>query len=271
MVAEFMNNKLLPTQLPQLNKTALGSTGILVSRIGLGTVKFGRNTSVNYPTQFSIPDDQTIKQLLATAKELNINLLDTAPAYGSSEERLGKAVQHDRHEWIISSKVGEEFKNNISLFNFTKEYLIDSLHRSLQRLKTDYLDLLLIHSNGHDEAIINQYQVFETLADFKKQGLIRAFGMSSKTLAGGILAAQTADVVMVTLNLNYLEDIPVIQEAYKLNKGVLIKKSLGSGYLPVKQSIDLIFKSPKILGINSVVLGTINPLHLIEVAKYICN
>lgn len=264
-----MSNKLLPIQLPQLNKTSLGSTGILVSSVGLGTVKFGRNTGVNYPKQFNIPDDKSIKQLLNTAKELNINLLDTAPAYGSSEERLGKVLQNNRHEWIISSKVGEEFKNNISLFNFTKEYLIDCLHRSLQRLKTDYLDLLLIHSNGHDEAIINQYQVFDTLADFKKQGLIRAFGMSSKTVAGGILAAQTADVVMVTLNLNYLEDIPVIQEAYKLNKGVLIKKSLGSGYLPVKQSMDLIFKNPQILGIHSVILGTINPLHLIEAANFV--
>ena len=59
----------------------------------------------------------------------------------------------------------------------------------------------MIHSNGHDEHIINRHKVFETLADLKQQGLIRAFGMSTKTVNGGMLTAQLADVIMVTLNL----------------------------------------------------------------------
>jgi len=255
--------------LEPLNQTLLGNTNILVSKLGLGTVKFGRNTGVNYSTQFNIPDDKTIKKLLSTAKELNINLLDTAPAYGSSEERLGTLLQNERHQWIICSKVGEEFNNNQSSFNFTKEYIISCLHRTLKRLNTDYLDLLLIHSDGQDEEIINTYQVFDTLINLKQQGLIRAFGMSSKTIVGGILTAKSADVVMVTLNLNHLEEIPVITEALKLNKGVLIKKSLDRGYLAIQPSMDLIFKNPEILGVHSVIMGTINPLHLKEAVQCI--
>ncbi len=253
----------------QLSKTALGNTGILVSKLGLGTVKFGRNTGVKYPKLFKIPDDNTIKQLLNTAKELNINLLDTAPAYGTSEERLGNLLKNERHEWVICSKAGETFKNNLSLFNFSKEYIITSLQKTLQNLKTDYLDILLIHSNGQDEKIINRYQIFDTLSDLKKQGLIRAFGMSCKTVAGGILTVQIADVVMVTLNLNDLEAIPVIKEANNLNKGILIKKSLDSGHLAINHSMNLIFKNPETRGINSVILGTINPEHLTEAASYI--
>jgi hypothetical protein len=76
-------------------------------------------------------------------------------------------------------------------------------------------------------------------------------------------------VAMVTLNLNHLADLPVIEEAKKLSKGILIKKPLNNGYLPVKPSMDFIFKNPKIQGINSVILGTINAQHLLEVANYV--
>lgn len=244
-----------------IKKILLGNTSLEVSRIGLGTVKFGRNTGVKYPNSFNIPDDHSIRLLLNLAKELNINLLDTAPAYGDSEERLGKLLKSDRHDWIISTKVGEEFENNQSVFNFTKEYIINSVQRSLKRLNTDYLDILLIHSNGDDEEIINKFEVFDSLAALKQQGLIRSFGMSCKTIVGGLLTVKMADVAMVTYNPNYLDEISVIVEAYKLNKGILIKKAFNSGYINPKQAIDVIAKTP---GVHSIIIGTINLLHLKE-------
>lgn len=245
-------------QVPQI---LLGSTDIKVSRLGLGTVKFGRNTGVKYPHSFQLPTDNEINKLLNCAEEANINLLDTATAYGSSEQRLGTAIKHNRHKWVICSKAGEQFTNNQSVFNFNQQFIIDSIHSSLRQLQTDYLDILLIHSNGiNEEQIINRDQVFTTLAKLKQQGVIRAFGMSCKTVAGGILAAEMADMVMVTLNLNYSDDLPVIARAQQLNKGVIIKKALDSGKLPIKPSMEFIFQHP---GINSVILGTINRQHLI--------
>ena len=251
--------------LESIKKNILGNTGLEVSKIGLGTVKFGRNIGVKYPQNFNIPDDQSIKKLLALAKELNINLLDTAPAYGSSEERLGKILKKDRQNWIISSKVGEEFNNNQSTFNFTKKAITDSIHRSLKRLNTDYLDILLIHSDGNDEEIIDKYNAFDTLINLKQQGLIRNFGMSSKTIAGGLLTVKMADVVMVEYNSNHLEETSVIEEAYKLNKGVLIKKALRSGHLDVATNMNLILKTK---GVHSIIIGTINPTHLIENVRF---
>ena len=77
---------------------SLGQTGLIVSRIGLGTTKLGRNTDVKYPKAFPLPSDKQVHDLLETALTLGVNLIDTAPAYGSSESRLAGFVvsQRDR-------------------------------------------------------------------------------------------------------------------------------------------------------------------------------
>src|SRR3990167_1121694 len=97
-----------------MKKMQLGNTGMQVSALGLGTVKFGRNQQVKYPEAFVLPSDQEILNLLACAQDLGINLLDTAPSYGSSEERLGRLLKGQRKNWILSTKVGEEFVNAAS-------------------------------------------------------------------------------------------------------------------------------------------------------------
>ncbi len=101
-----------------LKKFPIAETGILVTPLGLGTVKLGRNQGVKYPTPFHIPDDKASADLIAHAKALGINLIDTAPAYGHSEQRLGKLLKGQRDDWIICSKVGEEFEKGQSSFEF---------------------------------------------------------------------------------------------------------------------------------------------------------
>ena len=111
----------------------LGSTGLYVSPLGLGTVKLGRDQGVKYPDRFRIPDDTQALALLNQARELGINLIDTAPAYGISEERLGPLLRGQRQDWVIVSKVGEEFSNGASHFDFTPAHTRFSLERSLRR------------------------------------------------------------------------------------------------------------------------------------------
>ena len=253
-----------------MKKVFLANTGIEVSCVGFGTVKFGRNEGVKYPESFELPNENQMTGLLDLAQELGINLLDTAPAYGDSEERLGKILKGRRHEWVICTKAGEEFVNGESFYEFSKDKIRKSIERSLQRLKTDYLDIVLIHSNGEDEKIIKEDHVFETLADMKKEGLIRAYGMSTKTVAGGILAVDQSDVVMVTYNPQSVEERPVIQHAKEKNKGIFIKKAFASGHLvasnedAVLEALKFIFAEP---GVTSVILGTLNPWHLIHNVK----
>lgn len=249
----------------------LGDTGLEVSALGLGTVKLGRNQGVKYPRGFSLPDDQSAAALLALARDLGINLIDTAPAYGRSEERLGQLLAGQRDHWLICSKVGEEFEGGRSSFDFSPQHTRRSVERSLLRLKTDVLDILLVHSDGNDLQIIEEFGTLETLAQLKREGLIRAFGMSTKTAAGGIAATELCDVVMLTCNPAYREELPVLDACARLGRGALVKKALASGHLlqwagsgpaisdPVQASMDLLFAHK---GTSSAIVGTLSLDHL---------
>lgn len=255
-----------------MKKRKLGQTDLWLSPVGLGTVKFGRNQGVKYPHAFDLPDDKTIKNILACAHDLGINLLDTAPAYGISEARLGKLIPYPREDWLIMSKAGERFIDGQSSYDFTPKQINMSLHDSLKRLNTDYLDIFLIHSNGEDEHIINTYEVFTTLESLKKAGKIRSFGMSTKTVAGGLLTLQHADCAMVTHNLCYQDEAPVLEYAKARNKGILIKKAFASGHFTgattenkAQQATRFVLSAP---AVTSLITGTINEKHLRETVSY---
>jgi aryl-alcohol dehydrogenase-like predicted oxidoreductase len=79
-----------------LVRRQLGRTGLTVSSVALGTTKLGRNTGVKYPVDFALPSDQEVAALLESARQLGVNLIDTAPAYGESERRLGPFVNNHR-------------------------------------------------------------------------------------------------------------------------------------------------------------------------------
>lgn len=244
----------------------LGTLGLNVSPLGLGTVKLGRDQGVKYPNGFKIPDDVEAQMLLKMARDLGINLIDTAPAYGRSEERLGPLLRGQRKDWVIVSKVGEEFEAGQSRHDFSAEHTRLSVERSLQRLETDFIDLLLVHSDGNDLHVLNECAVYQTLAELKREGKIRGFGFSGKTVEGGLLALQGGDCAMVTYNLNEQGEKPVLDYAAAHGKGVLVKKALASGHVclspgvdPVRASFELLFEHP---GVTGAIVGTINPLHL---------
>mgnify|MGYP003859037989 CR=1 FL=1 len=243
----------------------LGCTGLNVSPLGLGTVKLGRDQGVKYPSGFRIPDDTAARALLVQARELGINLIDTAPAYGVSEERLGPLLRGQREQWVIVSKVGEEFEGGQSRFDFSPAHTRFSVERSLRRLQTDCIDLVLVHSDGNDVAILRDSGVYQTLAELKREGKLRAFGLSGKTVEGGLLALQDGDCAMVTFNLNEQGERPVIDYAACHAKGILVKKALASGHAclagedPIRASFELLFAQP---GVTSAIVGTINPQHL---------
>ena len=255
-------------------KRVLGSTGIDVSVLGLGTVKIGRNQQVKYPSGFELPDDKAVIELFELAQSLGINFIDTAPAYGSSEQRLGELLP-DRHDWVIVTKVGEIFENTQSRFDFSFDYTVNSVEQSLRKLKRDVLDVVLVHSDGNDMAIINNEPVFEALESVKRKGLIKAYGMSSKTVEGGCWVVENCDVVMATANLDYDDERPVLELAEKLNKGVIIKKGLQSGHADSASGgggVDAAFKHILNLpGVSSMIVGTINQSHLSDNVRIVNN
>src|SRR5204862_1433032 len=97
-----------------------------------------------------------------------------------------------------------------------------SLERSLRRLRTDRVEVLLVHSDGVVEADLSARGLLDELGALKKQGLVRAIGVSTKTLAGALHAVSCCDVVMLTLNPAYREEEPAIDAARRGNVGVLV-------------------------------------------------
>lgn len=245
----------------------LGRSGIQVSPIGLGTVKIGRNQGLKYPQPFQIPDFETASRFLNVALDLGVKLIDTAPAYGCSEERIGRAIGHRRHEYALCTKAGEFFERGASRYDFSKDSIGASVERSLERLRTDRIDIVLIHSNGEDEKILRQTDALETLCDLKGQGKVGAVGLSAKSAEGAMISIPQVDVLMIEYNKLHPESAEVIRHACSSGVGVLLKKVLGSGRLAVgdplgdtaAEALEFVFASTEF---HSAVIGTLQVDHL---------
>ena len=276
-----------------MQERALGKSSVEVQPIGLGTVKLGRLAGLKYPAAQipqALPDDEQVLLLLREAAKLGVSLIDTAPAYGESEQRLGELLYRvrPRKNWVLCSKVGEEFaatggevgEPRTSTYDFSAKAIVASIERSLRRLRTDYLDIALLHfsSATDDEAVLNAAEAYDTLAMLKSNGKIRAIGASTSSLAGGIIAAQRCEVAMLTLNPTEQRDLSAIVEARTTGCGVLIKKALGSGHIVaapaaaagqggavspdlVQAALRAVLAEPSV---SSVIVGTLNPKHLAQ-------
>ena len=244
--------------LKQLPQRRLGRTGLGVSILGLGTVKFGRTTGVEYAAPFERPSDNDIADLLATARRLGINLLDTAPAYGTSEARLGAALAGQRDAWIIATKTGEEFDCNQSRFDFSADHTLRSIERSLGRLRTDRLDIVSIHSDGRDVGDIEAAGAIRALTRLRDQGTVRAIGFSGKTAIDGNAALGFADVLMCTINPSYTSEVPLVEAAASQGTAVVVKKPLARG----QHGAEALPAIDAIPGVSSILVGTTNPRHL---------
>jgi aryl-alcohol dehydrogenase-like predicted oxidoreductase len=260
-------------EIKMLTPKPFGKTGLKVSPIVLGTVKIGRNQGVKYPTAFELPEDKEVITLFETAKELGINTIDTAASYGLSEQRIGQLLHKVPNDWLISTKVGEEFENGESTYIFTPEHIQMSIERSLKHLKRDALDIVLIHSDGDDLVNMQKYGTLEYLLDLKQKGLIRAVGASTKTIEGGKYALDHADVVMAAINTQYLDEKPVFDYAAELGKTTLVKKAMNSGHLSTESDEHPLAFVMKQEGVGAIVSGTLNPKHLkdnVEVVASVC-
>lgn len=236
----------------------LGQTEFSVSPIGFGAFKIGRNQGIKYPHGYELPSDDEVERLLHGALDLGINLIDTAPAYGLSEERVGR-VLGGRDDVVISTKVGETFEDGKSTYDFSADAVRTSIERSLRRLRRDRLDVVFVHAHADDVAILEQTPVVETLQDLRARGRIAAIGFSGKTPAAAELACKWAEVLMVEYHINDRSHESVLQSAAQDQLGVVVKKALASGTLPPDESIAFAASNP---AVTSVVVGTLNLDHL---------
>jgi aryl-alcohol dehydrogenase-like predicted oxidoreductase len=253
-----------------LAQRELGSTGLKAFPLGLGTVKIGRNRDVKYPAGFELPDDAAVDRLLSTALDLGIDFIDTAPAYGSSEERLGPFVAAHRDRIVLCSKAGEDWGPDGSSHDFSADGLVRSVEASLRRLRTDHLDVLLLHSDGTDAQIFASTDALEGLRRIRESGKARAVGLSAKTVEGVEFAARELDVVMAPFGIAHPELGPTLARARATGCGTLVIKVLGQGHAvagdedPVQAAMDHVLRAE---GIDLAVIGTIDPAHLAQAVE----
>jgi aryl-alcohol dehydrogenase-like predicted oxidoreductase len=237
----------------------LGRTGLRVSHIGWGTVKIGRNTSVKFPGAFSLPSSDETVELVHRLLDLGITLIDTAPAYGVAEERLGRALVGRRDEVVLCTKIGETFEHGLSHHDFSPAAIRASLEQSLTRLQTDHVDVLLVHAGDDDLAIQCSGELAGTLAELRREGKTRSIGFSGKTVPAAEAALGWADVVMCPYAMNNREHEQVIEAAASAGVGVLLKKVLGSGHLPAEAALQFVLQeSPVADSVASVVIGSLS-------------
>ncbi|HEV2349518.1 MAG TPA: aldo/keto reductase [Terriglobia bacterium] len=238
----------------------LGKTDILVSRLGLGTVKVGRNQAVKYPAPYPLPSDHQLHDLLSAALALGLNLIDTAPAYGESEVRLSPFVGRHRDQIVLCTKAGEGFEHGQSIYDFSPAAILASATSSLRRLNVDALDILLLHSDGNDRR--NILSAAPALSKLKADGKVRAIGISAKTEEGVLSAVQEQlDVVMAPFSMANPSLGPALANAHRAGLGVIAIKGLQSGSLSarIEKAVQFVLDQPFI---DSLVIGTTNPDHL---------
>jgi len=219
----------------------LGKTELNVSVVGVGTWQFGGEWGMDF-TQAEVD------QILHKAKELGINLIDTAECYGDhlSERLIGDYLKRDRREdWIVATKFGHHFHDR---FTRTNEYGADAvlaqLDRSLKALQTDYIDLYQFHS-GPDEAFDND-ALWTMLDKQVGAGKIRHLGLSiakndnlHQTSSASQVNAKTIQVVYNRLDRKPEE--AVFASCEELDLGVLARVPLASGYLSGKYKPGAVF------------------------------
>ena len=148
----------------------LGNSGLVVSRIALGTMTFGSR----YGTIAKV-DQAGANDIVALALDAGVNLFDTADQYsgGQSEEILGKALGRRRGEVAVATKVGLRMSENLLDAGLSARHVVASAEASLRRLGTDYVDLLQFHIPDPHTPL---EETLLALDDLVRRGLVRYVG-----------------------------------------------------------------------------------------------
>ncbi len=181
-----------------MHARTLGQSGINLSAMGLGTNYVG-----GHNLYVDVSEDDGVR-LVQRAIDLGINHLDTADAYGfgRSEELVGKAIAGRRDEVILATKGGILFGEYGKGFDNNPAYLRGALERSLKRLNVDTIDLYYIHR--HDGKT-PPADALGAMMDFKREGLIRAVGVSNFDLPTLTEASRSGQIDALQSRYNLLQ------------------------------------------------------------------
>lgn len=225
-----------------MNYRRLGRTELMVSEVGFGGLPIGGLRWGDVRDEYSLA-------ALRHAFDLGINFFDTADIYGRghSEELLAQALGPVRPNILIATKVGIDFYHGEPARpNFDPAYIRTALEHSLERLRTDYVDLYQLHNPP--QKLARDERAWETLRELRDAGKVRCFGVSCRTANDArayIRAAQAqgdtrafGDTLQVAYNLLDQEAAAkdVFVQAHRDDWGIISRVPLASGALTGKYS-----------------------------------
>ena len=179
-------------------------------------------------------DDDTAGRLLNAVLDGGINLIDTSPDYGRSEELIGTHVGHRRDEFFLASKCGCPMETPADVpppypHDFSPANVRANVERSLRRLRTDRLDLVQVHLSPSAEQLRDD-QTVETLQELQKEGKVRFIGMSGilPNLPGQI-AMDVFDAFQIPYSAVQRDHEELITAAAATGAGTLIRGGAARG------------------------------------------
>ena len=219
----------------------LGRTDLQVSEVGFGAWAIGGN---KHGHSYGPTENAESLKAIAKALELGCTFFDTADIYGHglSEKLLGQALQKQRQQCVIATKVGNDFSHGPVHQNFDPDYIRTAVEKSLERLRTDYIDLYQLHNPPL--MMLQRGEHYAVLEALKQAGTIRYYGVSVHDAYEGEMAIRTGkpDVIQVVYNLlrpDAREDLfPLAQEH---DIGLIGREPLASGMLTGKYTADSTF------------------------------
>jgi aryl-alcohol dehydrogenase-like predicted oxidoreductase len=199
-----------------VEKRRLGRTGLMVSALGFGASELGLKRV----------GPKLAESILGRALDAGLNVIDTAECYGNSQELIGRAVGHRRNDFYILTKCGHA--SGLRFRDWTPALIEASIDRSLQRLRTEYIDVIQLHSC--DESELRRGSVIEALKRARDKGKVRYLGYSGDGSAA--LYAVTSgvfDTLQISINIADQAALDsVLPEASARDIGVIAKRPIAN-------------------------------------------
>lgn len=178
---------------------ALGATGLHVSEIGFGT--WGIGGTASSAVAYGPTDDAESRRALRRAVDLGVTFFDTADLYGGghSERLIGETLGGVRDAIVIAGKAG--FRDGGAAQDFSAAHLRNALEASLRRLGTDRIDLYQLHGPPLDAVP----GALETLAALRRQGKLRALGVSVRSPDDGLAVSELPGLDAIQVNFSLVD------------------------------------------------------------------
>ena len=190
-----------------MEKRQLGKTDMQVSVLGFGGAEIG----------FEGVTEQTVERLLKSALDAGLNVIDTGECYQGSEELIGKTVSDRRADYYLFTKCGHP--RGVGSEDWSPSSLLESIERSLRRLKTERLDLIQLHSCS--ESVLRKGDAIAALQTAREKGYARYLGYSGDSVAARYAVECGAfDALQTSINI-------ADQEAIELTLPVAREKQMG--------------------------------------------